>query len=63
MSIDVKNFDSVCCLALGVTTVSAVCQTRERVRDDVPRHLFAKKLMKKGRCVVFKASLILQNRR
>jgi hypothetical protein len=43
VSIDVPHFDSVWCLALGVTTVSGVCQTLERVRHDVPRHLFAKK--------------------
>jgi hypothetical protein len=43
VSIDVPHFDSVWCLALGVTTVSGVCQTLERVRADVPRHLFAKK--------------------
>jgi Domain of unknown function (DUF3854) len=43
VSIDGTHFDSVWCLALGVTTVSGVCQTLERVRADVPRHLFAKK--------------------
>lgn len=39
VSIDIKHFDSVWCLANGVQTVDAVCQTLERVRDDVPRHL------------------------
>jgi Domain of unknown function (DUF3854) len=39
VSIDIKHFDSVWCLANGVQTVDAVCQAIERVRDDVPRHL------------------------
>jgi Domain of unknown function (DUF3854) len=39
ISIDVKHFDSVWCLANGVQTVDAVCQTIERVRDDIPRHI------------------------
>ena len=39
VSIDIKHFDSVWCLANGVQTVDAVCQTLERVRDDVPRHI------------------------
>jgi hypothetical protein len=43
VSIDIPHFDSVWCLALGVTTVEGVGQTLERVRNDVPRHLFAKK--------------------
>jgi hypothetical protein len=41
ISIDVKHFDSVWGIALGNQTVDAVCQTLERVRDDVPRHLWA----------------------
>ena len=39
ISIDVKHFDSVWCLANGVQTVDAVCQTIERVRSDVDRHI------------------------
>lgn len=39
ISIDVKHFDSVWCLANGVQTVDAVCQTIERVRADVDRHI------------------------
>ena len=39
ISIDVRHFDSVWCLANGVQTVDAVCQTIERVRDDIPRHI------------------------
>lgn len=41
VSIDVLHFDSVWCIAFGVQTVDAVCQTLERVRDDIPRHLWA----------------------
>jgi hypothetical protein len=43
VSIDVKHFDGVYCFAGGVQTVEAVCQTIERVRDDVPRYLYVKK--------------------
>jgi Domain of unknown function (DUF3854) len=39
ISIDIKHFDSVWALTNGVQTVDAVCQTIERVRDDVPRHI------------------------
>ena len=39
ISIDIKHFDSVWALSNGVQTVDAVCQTIERVRDDVPRHI------------------------
>jgi hypothetical protein len=39
ISIDVNHFDSVWCLANGVQTVDAVCQTIERVRSDVNRHI------------------------
>lgn len=43
VSIDIKNhFDSVWCVAQGVQTVNAVCQALERLRDDVPRHLWSK---------------------
>ena len=43
VSIDIKNhFDSVWCVAQGVQTVDAVCQALERLRDDCPRHLWAK---------------------
>lgn len=41
VSIDVKHFASVWCIAWGVQTVDAVSQTIERVRDDVPRHIWA----------------------
>lgn len=44
VSIDVKHFDSVWVLATGVQTVDAVCQALERVRDDVPRYLWAKEV-------------------
>ncbi|MDJ0731588.1 MAG: DUF3854 domain-containing protein [Crocosphaera sp.] len=43
VSIDVKHFDGVYCFAGGVQTVEAVCQTIERVRDDIPRYLYVKK--------------------
>lgn len=39
ISIDIKHFNSVWALSNGVQTVDAVCQTIERVRDDVPRHI------------------------
>jgi Domain of unknown function (DUF3854) len=39
ISIDVLHFDSVWALVNGVQTVDAVCQTLERVRADVPRHI------------------------
>ncbi|MDJ0717465.1 MAG: DUF3854 domain-containing protein, partial [Prochloraceae cyanobacterium] len=43
ISIDTKgHFDSVWCIAWGVQTVDAVCQSVERLRDDVPRHLWAR---------------------
>lgn len=45
ISIDVEgHFDSVWCIAWGVQTVNAVCQALERVREDVPRHLWANKV-------------------
>lgn len=44
VSIDIKNyFTSVWCIAQGIQTVEAVCQTLERVRDDIPRHIWATK--------------------
>ena len=50
VSIDLKgHFDSVWCIAYGVQTVDAVCQTVERLRDDVPRHLWVKKTAKNNR--------------
>lgn len=39
ISINLHHFDSVWALANGVQTVDAVCQTIERVRSDVPRHI------------------------
>ena len=50
VSIDIKgHFDSVWCIAYGVQTVDAVCQTVERLRDDVPRHLWASTTAKNNR--------------
>ena len=50
VSIDIKgHFDSVWGIAQGVQTVDAVCQTIERLRDHVPRHLWAKKSAKGNR--------------
>ncbi len=43
VSIEIKHFDGVWALAGGVQTVDAVCQALERVRDDIPRHLWAVK--------------------
>lgn len=39
ISLDRRHFDSVWCYANGVQTVDAVCQTLERERGDVPRHI------------------------
>lgn len=51
VSIDIKDhFDSVWCIAYGLQTVDAVCQTVERVRDDVPRHIWVKTTAKNN-CV------------
>ena len=37
VSIDIKgHFDSVWAIAQGIQTVDAVCQSLERLRDDVP---------------------------
>ena len=42
VSIDIKrHFTSVWAIAQGTQTVEAVCQALARVRDDVPRHLWA----------------------
>ena len=42
VSIDLKNyFDRVYCISYGIQTVDAVCQSLERVRDGVPRSLWA----------------------
>lgn len=50
VSIDIKgHFDSVWCIAQGVQTVDAVCQTVERLRDHVPRHLWIKATAKGNR--------------
>ena len=44
VSIDMKgHFNSVWGIATGVQSTDAVCQTLERCRDDVPRHLWARK--------------------
>ena len=39
ISIDVNHFESVWALANGVQTVDAVCQTIERVRSNIDRHI------------------------
>lgn len=50
VSIDIKgHMTSVWCIAYGVQTVDAVCQTVERLRDDVPRHLWASTTAKNNR--------------
>ena len=50
VSIDIKgHFDSVWSIAQGIQTVDAVCQALERLRDDVPRHLWVKKTAKGNR--------------
>ena len=50
VSIDItKHFDSVWCIAQGVQTVDAVCQTIERLREDVPRHIWVKTTAKGNR--------------
>ena len=50
VSIDIKNhFNSVWCIAYGIQTVDAVCQTTERLRDDVPRHIWVKATAKNNR--------------
>ena len=50
VSIDLENhFDAVWCIAYGLQTVDAVCQTVERLRSDVPRHIWIKKTAKDSR--------------
>jgi len=50
VSIDLYNhFNGVWCLAYGQQTVDAVCQTLERLRDNVPRHIWAKDKAKNHR--------------
>ena len=50
VSLDIQgHFNSVWCIAYGVQTVDAVCQTVERLRDDVPRHIWVKKTAKSNR--------------
>ncbi len=50
VSIDIKgHFDSVWCIAQGIQTVDAVCQTVERLREDVPRHIWIKSTAKGNR--------------
>ena len=50
VSIDIKgHFDSVWCIAQGIQTVDAVCQAVERLRDNVPRHLWVKTTAKGNR--------------
>ncbi|MDJ0578355.1 MAG: DUF3854 domain-containing protein, partial [Xenococcaceae cyanobacterium MO_234.B1] len=42
ISIDLKkHFDRVWCIAYGIQTVDSVCQGIERVRDGIPRSLWA----------------------
>lgn len=41
VSINGKHFDGVFCFASGSQTVDAIGQSIERVRDDVPRYLWA----------------------
>jgi hypothetical protein len=43
VSIEIKHFDSVWCIAQCVQTVEAVCQTIERYRLDVDRHIWIAK--------------------
>ena len=50
VSIDLKgHFDSVWCIAQGVQTVDAVAQAVERLREDVPRHVWVKTTAKGNR--------------
>lgn len=50
ISIDIKNhFDSVWAIAQGIQTVDAVCQALERLREDVPRHIWVKTTAKGNR--------------
>ncbi|MEL6499862.1 MAG: plasmid replication protein, CyRepA1 family [Cyanobacteria bacterium J06623_1] len=50
VSIDLKDhFNSVWCIAQGVQTVDAVCQAVERLREDIPRHIWIKTTAKGNR--------------
>ncbi|MGL5938877.1 MAG: plasmid replication protein, CyRepA1 family [Waterburya sp.] len=50
VSIDLTgHFNSVWCIAYGLQTVDAVCQALERLRDDVPRHIWIKTTAKGNR--------------
>lgn len=50
VSIDIKgHFNSVWAIAGGVQTVDAVCQALERLRDDVPRHIWVRSTAKGNR--------------
>ncbi len=50
VSIDLEqHFDSVWCIAYGLQTVDAVCQTTERLRDHVTRHIWVKATAKNNR--------------
>ena len=40
------HFDAVWAIAYGLQSVDAVCQTVERVRDNIPRHIWIKKTAK-----------------
>ncbi len=43
VSIDLKgHFDSVWCIAWGVQSVDSVCQAIARLRENVPRHIWAR---------------------
>jgi hypothetical protein len=41
ISININHFDAVFCFASGSQTVDAIGQTLERVRADIPRHIWA----------------------
>ena len=44
VSIDIRgHFNAVFGIAQGVQTVNSFCQTIERIREDVPRHIFVAK--------------------
>jgi hypothetical protein len=50
VSIDIKgHFNSVWCIAWGKQSVDAVAQAIERLREGVPRHIWAKKSAKNER--------------
>ena len=61
VSIDIKgHFTSVRAIAQGTQTVEAVCQALARLRDDVPRHLWASErgLEKVGNGATFLKALL-----